>query len=106
MRVLLVYSNQTHDLMPAPPIGLSYVASAAQRAGHAVHFLDLLISANPLEDLRDALRRFQPQIVGFSVRNIDNVVHQRLTRHLDVLGERVPRHRPRRRRDARHPDRR
>ncbi len=87
MRVLLVYSNQTHDLLPAPPIGLSYVASAAQRAGHAVHFLDLLISTNPLQDLRNAVRRFQPQIVGFSVRNIDNVVHQRLTRHLGVLGE-------------------
>jgi radical SAM superfamily enzyme YgiQ (UPF0313 family) len=89
MRVLLVYSNQTHDLLPAPPIGLSYVASAAQRAGHAVHFLDLLISANPLEDMRNAVRRFQPQVVGFSVRNIDNVVHQRLTRHLGALGKMI-----------------
>ena len=89
MRVLLVYSNQTRDLLPAPPIGLSYVASAAQRAGHAVHFLDLLISAHPLDDLRDAVRRIQPQVIGFSVRNIDNVVYQRLARHLDVLGEMI-----------------
>lgn len=89
MRVLLVYSNQTRDLLPAPPIGLSYVASAAQHAGHAVHFLDLLISTNPLDDLREAVRRFQPQAIGFSVRNIDNIVHQRLARHLDDLGEMI-----------------
>ena len=89
MRVLLVYSNQIRDLLPAPPIGLSYVASATRQAGHDVHFLDLLISTSPLEDLRDAVRRFQPEVIGFSVRNIDNVVHQRLARHLGILGEMI-----------------
>ena len=43
MRVLLVYSNQIRGLLPAPPIGLSYVASATHRAGHEVRLLDLRI---------------------------------------------------------------
>jgi radical SAM superfamily enzyme YgiQ (UPF0313 family) len=89
MRVLLVYSNQIRDLLPAPPIGLSYVASATRRAGHEVRFLDLLISANPLDDLRAAVHDFRPDVVGFSVRNIDNVVFQRLERHLGELGEMI-----------------
>lgn len=85
MRVLLVYSNRTRDLILPPPIGLSYVASATRRAGHAVRFLDLLTARDPQAALRDALRDFRPEAVGISVRNIDNVVHQRLRTHLGEL---------------------
>lgn len=86
MRVLLVYFNPARDLLPAPPIGLSYVASATRRAGHDVRFLDLLGSDRPEDDLRDAVRAFEPEVVGISVRNIDNVVHQRPVWHLNGLG--------------------
>lgn len=85
MRVLLVYSNRTRDLILPPPIGLSYVASATRRAGHAVRFLDLLTARDPQGDLRAALREFQPEVVGISVRNIDNVIRQRLRSHLGEL---------------------
>ena len=89
MRVLLVYSNQTRDLLAAPPIGMSYVATATRNAGHDVRFLDLLLSEQPLSDLQSELTDFRPQVVGFSVRNIDNVVHQRLTRHLGELAQMI-----------------
>jgi len=85
MRVLLIYSNQTRDLIPAPPIGLSYVATATRAAGHDVHFLDLLIAPDPQTALRDALRRLRPEAVGISVRNIDNVILQRLHSHFGEL---------------------
>jgi len=85
MRVLLVYSNQTRDLILPPPIGLSYVASATRRAGHAVRFLDLLTARAPRAALRSTLREFQPEVVGFSVRNIDNIVCQRLNSDFDEL---------------------
>ncbi len=85
MRVLLVYSNQAADLLPAPPVGLAYVASAAHAAGHEVRFLDLLPEGDARAALGDALRTFDPEVVGVSVRNIDNVVHQRLTHHLGAL---------------------
>ncbi|MEK7304222.1 MAG: cobalamin-dependent protein, partial [Pseudomonadota bacterium] len=85
MRVLLVYSNRTRDLILAPPIGLSYVASATHRAGHTVRFLDLLTVPDPDAALDTVLHEFAPDVVGISVRNIDNVVCQRLQSHLGEL---------------------
>lgn len=85
MKVLLVYSNRTRILEPAPPIGLSYVATATPRAGHEVRFVDLMIAGNPMPELEAELERFRPDVVGFSVRNIDNVVAQRTTWHLDEV---------------------
>jgi radical SAM superfamily enzyme YgiQ (UPF0313 family) len=85
MRVLLVNSNQARDLLPAPPIGLSYVATAARRAGHDVRVLDLLDRGRPLDAVREAVQTFAPEVVGISVRNIDNAVHQRPTWYLGEL---------------------
>lgn len=82
MRVLLVYDNPSRDLLPAPPIGLACVATAARRAGHQVVFLDLAGSRRPLEDLRSRLAASDPEVVGLSIRNIDNVVRQRPAWHL------------------------
>lgn len=91
MRVLLIYSNRTRDLVLAPPIGLSYVASATRDAGHTVRFLDLLTARDPSSALDDALSAFRPEVIGISVRNIDNVVHQRLRTHLGELAQFVGR---------------
>lgn len=85
MRVLLVYSNRTRILEPVPPIGLSYVATATSNAGHEVKFLDLMISRNPDREMAAALTGFKPDVVGISVRNIDNVVPQRLSWHLGEI---------------------
>jgi radical SAM superfamily enzyme YgiQ (UPF0313 family) len=85
VRVLFVYSNQVRDLLPAPPIGLSYVASATADAGHQVDFIDLLLTDRGLQQLERRLRDFAPEVVAISVRNIDNVIHQRLLTHLDEL---------------------
>jgi len=89
MRVMLVYSNRTRLMEPAPPIGLSYVATATKRAGHNVRFVDLMMSREPLADLRAALEEFQPEVAGFSVRNIDNVIAQRTSWHLDEVREMI-----------------
>lgn len=78
MRVLLAYTNECLDFLPPPPIGLAYVATATRDAGHDVRFLDLLLGGDPLERLRHTVAQFRPDVVGLSVRNIDNVVHQRL----------------------------
>lgn len=85
MRVLLVYSNSNRELVPSPPVGLSYVASATREAGHDVRFLDLLFSRNPANSLRGAMRSFRPEAVGLSVRNIDNLVRQRVAWQLEGL---------------------
>ncbi|MBI2524872.1 MAG: cobalamin B12-binding domain-containing protein [Candidatus Rokubacteria bacterium] len=85
MRVLLVYFNPARDLLPAPPIGLAYVASATERAGHEVRVLDLLARERPGADVAQAVRAFAPHVVGISVRNIDNIVRQRPAWHLGEL---------------------
>lgn len=70
---------------PAPPIGLSYVATATRDAGHDVRFLDLMLSRDPFADLKKALREFQPEVVGFSIRNIDNIIAQRCAKQFDEV---------------------
>ncbi len=58
--------------MVALPLGAGLVAAAARRAGHEVHFLDLLVCDQPLEAVREAVEGFRPEVIGVSVRNIDN----------------------------------
>jgi len=84
MRTLLVYHNPARELLLAPPVGLAYVASATQDAGHEVRFLDLSGSRRPGAELERAVREDRPEVVGFSIRNLDNAVHQRLESHLHV----------------------
>src|SRR5688572_3716280 len=57
---------------PAVPVGLCTVASALDRERHDVEFLDLTFSRDPARDTRTALGRRQPEVVGISIRNIDN----------------------------------
>ncbi len=55
------------------PIGTCIVAHASERAGHIVHLLDLMFTRNALYDVKSAVVGFKPDVVGFSIRNIDNV---------------------------------
>lgn len=54
------------------PIGACLVAEAAERDGHAVRVLDLMFAINPVHALESELGNFKPDIVGLSIRNIDN----------------------------------
>ena len=58
MRVLLVYSNQSRELVPAPPVGLSYVATATRAAGHEVRLLDLAFSQDLEQELAAGMPMF------------------------------------------------
>jgi radical SAM superfamily enzyme YgiQ (UPF0313 family) len=89
MRILLIYSNQSRELVPAPPVGLSYVATAAHEAGHEVKLLDLAFAANLLESLARGIDEFKPDLVGLSIRNIDNVISQRFVSPLKSLQDQV-----------------
>ncbi len=87
MRLLLAYHNPSREMTPAPPVGMACIATAAAAAGHEVAFCDLTLSSRPLRSLARALARHRPEVVGFSVRNIDNVVRQRAARELDAQRE-------------------
>ncbi len=54
------------------PLGLGLVAAATRRAGHEVTFLDLLNEKDPDTAVRRAIEAARPEVVGISVRNIDD----------------------------------
>src|SRR6202048_413876 len=71
-RVLLVSTNRERQPYPVVPNGLACVASALDGAGHRVRFLDLCFESDPVATARAEARAFRPDVIGLSVRNIDN----------------------------------
>ncbi len=72
MNILLINSNRLKHPWPVIPFGLCAVAAALEDAGHDVVFLDLCFSKNTDLEIRLALSKFKPDIVGVGIRNIDN----------------------------------
>ncbi|HEY3447732.1 MAG TPA: radical SAM protein [Myxococcales bacterium] len=72
MRVLLVSANTERINMVTVPLGLGLVAAATRSAGHEVQFLDLLGKTDPPAAVQQAVLAFRPDVVGISVRNIDD----------------------------------
>ena len=71
-RVLLVSTNRERQPYPVVPNGLACVASALDAAGHNIRFLDLCFAKDPVRRASDVAQSFRPDVVGVSVRNIDN----------------------------------
>ncbi len=72
MRVLLISANTEQINMPVLPMGLACLAEATKRAGHEVELLNLMAAQGSGSALREALNRFSPELIGISVRNIDD----------------------------------
>jgi radical SAM superfamily enzyme YgiQ (UPF0313 family) len=71
-RILLVSTNRERQPMPVLANGLACVASALDAAGHDVRVSDLCFERDPTGSARRAVERFRPDVIGVSVRNIDN----------------------------------
>jgi anaerobic magnesium-protoporphyrin IX monomethyl ester cyclase len=71
-RVLLVSTNRERQPYPVVPNGLACIASALDDAGHNVSFLDLCFASDPVASARRAAVELRPDVIGISVRNIDN----------------------------------
>jgi len=75
MRTLLISANTEQINMPVLPMGLASVATAAGQAGHEVELLNLMTKGDLVEfKLENAVLSFRPEIIGVSVRNIDDQV--------------------------------
>ncbi len=85
MKVLLVSANTATTPYPVYPLGMSMVAAAAEEAGHEVACFDFLQSGRSLSALEECLRRTEPDVVGISIRNIDNVNMVSEQRYLDSV---------------------
>ena len=77
MRILLIATNRHRRLMslmnaqPAP-IGLAYIAGYLDPDRHSIEVLDLMFSEDYLADTEARVREFQPDLIGISLRNLDN----------------------------------
>jgi len=60
--------------MPVLPLGMAFVARAAEDAGHEVSQINLMTEPEALKTLAERIQTVQPDIIGISVRNIDDQV--------------------------------
>lgn len=65
-------NTNTYHLFAPPPIGLAYLIKPLRKAGHEVMVVDLMFSITPEEQLTSALDLMLPDVVGMSIRNVDN----------------------------------
>jgi hypothetical protein len=77
MRVLLIATNRDGGLMSRMearplPIGLAYVAGHLDPERHSTKVLDLMFSDDYQADVAAVVREYQPDLVGLSIRNLDN----------------------------------
>ena len=89
MRVLLISANREHIPDPIFPLGLAWVAAAAQQAGHDIAVADLCFDRQPLTGLQQQISNFRPAAIGLSIRNVDNAAYpltvNYLSLHRDVV---------------------
>lgn len=85
MRVMLVSPNQEFLPDPVSPLGLAYLAASLRGAGHEVRILDLCFSADIEASIQEGLRAFSPEIIGLSVRNVDNTAFPVTVSYMDPL---------------------
>jgi radical SAM superfamily enzyme YgiQ (UPF0313 family) len=76
MKVLLISANTEPVNLPTLPLGLALVGAAAREAGHDATFLNLMFQEDAEAAVRVAIAASHPDVVGISVRNIDDQTMQ------------------------------
>ena len=73
MRILLISSNTEVSPYPVYPLGMGIIANALTTAGHDVRQIDFLQRGASLDSMGQEISVFNPELIGISIRNIDNV---------------------------------
>ena len=87
MKILLISVNREKMPYPVFPLGMAYLARTLKEGGHAIEVLDLCFSQAPSADLRDILQRFKPDLIGLSMRNLDNLTYPTSLSYLKEVEE-------------------
>ena len=77
MKVLLVATNQADRFMDRMvvrpvPIGLAYLAASVDEERHTLKVLDLMFADDAVAEVAGAVSEFEPDLIGMSIRNLDN----------------------------------
>jgi radical SAM superfamily enzyme YgiQ (UPF0313 family) len=72
MRIMLVSDSKPEGILPIFPLGLAYLAGSLRRKGHEIRSFDLLFHREYKERLKETITEFCPNVIGISVRNLDN----------------------------------
>ncbi|MGA1840635.1 MAG: lipid biosynthesis B12-binding/radical SAM protein [bacterium] len=75
MKVLLISVNNEDFPSPVYPLGLAYIRSSLKRAGHKVSSIDIYQQSDWQEAIDSNIESFAPEIVGISIRNVDNLTY-------------------------------
>ncbi|PIZ83792.1 MAG: B12-binding domain-containing radical SAM protein [Candidatus Omnitrophica bacterium CG_4_10_14_0_2_um_filter_44_9] len=84
-KVLLISANQEKVPYPVAPIGLLYVANALKKAKFDVSILDLCFSGNTNDDIKKTIKQREPDFIGVSLRNVDNLTFPRSVSYLPAI---------------------
>ncbi|MDI7259751.1 MAG: lipid biosynthesis B12-binding/radical SAM protein [Thermodesulfobacteriota bacterium] len=87
MNIFLVSVNRERMPSPVFPLGLAYIARALREGGHTIEVMDLCFSQNVSEDLKGVLNCFQPDLIGLSLRNLDNLTYPTSISYLKEVEE-------------------
>jgi radical SAM superfamily enzyme YgiQ (UPF0313 family) len=86
---MLVLINANQMQPPVAPIGLDYVATAAQQAGISTEVVDLCLADDPDRLLPEYFARVSPMLVGVTFRNVDDSFWPSATWFVPALTELV-----------------
>ena len=87
MRVLLISVNRERMPYPVFPLGLAYIVRALRKEGHEMEVMDLCFSQEVSADLNDTLHRYRPDLIGISLRNLDNLTYPSSVSYLKEVEE-------------------
>jgi radical SAM superfamily enzyme YgiQ (UPF0313 family) len=87
MNILLISVNREKMPYPVFPLGLAYIARALREEGHRMEVMDLCFSQEVSADLNDTLDRFRPDLIGISLRNLDNLTYPTSVSYLKEVEE-------------------
>jgi len=89
MQILLISANRERMPYPVAPLGLAYIAGALLAEGHDVRAIDLCFSEDIESDLTQILQDFPPDVIGISLRNLDNLTYPPSISYLPELEETI-----------------
>jgi len=87
MKLLLISPNT--EFLPDPifPLGLAYIAAALTRQGVDHRILDLCFVTDMEAEISAEISSYQPDLIGLSLRNLDNVSYPKYTSYLPFYRE-------------------